>query len=154
MNTNSKLEAGHSNATDFLRALIILAFGCGIGLATNALREKPLAILDPKGPGALPEEPRIGVETLRELLSGKTPPLILDARSSGNFNAGHAAGAINVPEHDFLEYYNDRNLGVELQSAPMVVVMCDSVDCPSADRVAKMLRELHVPNVRVLQDGW
>src|SRR5258708_31215056 len=127
--------------------------GSAVGITAYALKEKPVAIFDPSGPGAVPDEPRISIENLKELLGNKSSLLILDARSAGNFKHGHAPDAVNVPEQDFVSFYNDRNLAVIVQAAQNVVVMCNNSECPSADRVAKVLRQFGHSNVRVLRDG-
>jgi len=153
MEASPKFGIQNLKSNDFFRALIIVAAGSAIGLTTNAFKEKPVAIFDPNGPGAIPDEPRISIENLKELLASKSSLLILDARSAG-FTQGHAPGAVNVPEQEFVSFYNDRNLAVIVQAAQNVVVMCNNSECPSADRVAKVLRQFGHSNVRVLRDGW
>jgi rhodanese-related sulfurtransferase len=151
-NPKSKIE--NQKLHDFFRALIIVAAASAIGLSTNALKEKPVAILDPNGPGAIPEEPRISIETFKDMLAGKNLPLILDARSAGDYRSAHPPGAINVPEADFVTFYNDHSLSAIIQASQNVVVLCNDAQCPAADRVAKILRQMGHTNVRVLYDGW
>ena len=34
------------------------------------------------------------------------------------------------------------------------MLICESDDCLTADRTAKLLKDLHYPNVRVFYGGW
>ena len=139
---------------DLLRAGTILLGSCVIGLAVNAGRPAPLAIFDPHGPGALPDEPHISLDAFKELVHLQKYYILLDVRPDDTFAHGHAPAAVHVPETSFLESYQQQNLASLLKTAGVVVVLCDSSECPSADRAAKDLRELGHTNVRVLEDGW
>lgn len=139
---------------EFLRATIIVAVAGALGLTVNAIKEKPLAVLDANGPGAFPEEPRVLPAQLKEWLNSKKTVLILDVRNDDNYNLGHAPQSIHAPEPQFDESYHAQNLETILRAADEVVVLCDSSECPAADRIAKSLREMGHKNINVLQDGW
>ena len=139
---------------EFVRAGIIVAAACALGLAVNAVKAKPLAVLDPNGPGAIPNEPRVSPVQLKEWLNSKKNVLLLDVRNDDNYNLGHAPQSIHAPEPQFEENYRDQNLATILKAADEVVVLCDSSECPAADRIAKNLQDIGHTNVRVLQDGW
>jgi len=126
-----------------------------LALILNALSDKPVPLLDKNGPGAPPERaPRITIAALKDELAAHKVILLLDVRHVETFQAAHPAQAKNAPAEEFLEYYNTLNLAMLLRAAEEVVVLCDSEQCPSADRVAKMLHTFKHDNVRVLQDGW
>lgn len=138
-----------------LRALAILAAAALLALATNAFSDKPVPLLAPDGPGAPPERaPRISIDALKSALASQRALLLLDVRRPEIYAAAHPAGAKNAPAEEFLEAYTRLNLSTLLRAAEDVVLLCDSAQCPAADRVAKTLRTFKHDNVRVLQDGW
>ena len=138
-----------------IQALGILIASAILGLAVNALSDKPVPLFDKKGPGAPPERAtRMSVSNLKEALDAKKAILLLDVRHPDKFQTAHPTGAKNAPAEEFLEYYSKLNLANLLRAAEEVIVLCDSEQCPSADRVAKTLRTFKHENVNVLQDGW
>lgn len=139
---------------ELLRAAIIIAAAGTLGLTLNAFKDKPLAVFDANGPGAIPDEPRVTPAQLKEWLNSKKTVLLLDVRNDDNYNLGHAPQSIRAPEPQFDESYHAQNLETILRAADNVVVLCDSSECPAADRIAKSLREMGHKNVSVLQDGW
>ena len=143
--------------TEGLRAAAVVVFSAGLALATNGLSSYPVPLLAADGPGALPERAqRIGAEEYRKLLAAQKALLLLDVRSKEAWgeSAGHAAGALHAPFDDFAAYYARLNLDSKLLEAEEVVLICESDDCLSADRTAKLLKDLHYPNVRVFYGGW
>jgi len=140
---------------DLLRCVVVLAVSSSLGLLTNAFARRPVPLLDSSGPGAWPERaPRVSVEQLQEELSAGRVLLIVDVRNDVPFRAGHPAGAVHVPASEFVRGYRELGLSRVLEAADGVVVMCDSAECPSGDRVARILSDLGHGNVRVLQGGW
>ena len=139
---------------DFARAGVIVIAAAALGLTVNAFKARPLTILDANGPGAIPTEPRIAPAQLADLLNTQKSVLLLDVRNDDTYLMGHAPQALHVPEPQFDAYYREQNLAAMLRASDDVVVLCDSSECPSADRIAKTLRELGHANVRVLRDGW
>jgi len=141
--------------TDFLRAAAVVFFSAMLALATNYCCAYPVPLLASDGPGALPERAeRIGVEEFKKLVASQKAVLLLDVRRDEVFNAGHAAGSLHTPFEDFAAQYERLNLDAKLQAADEVVLICESDDCLTADRAAKLLKDLHYPNVRVFYGGW
>jgi len=141
--------------TECLRVLAVAAFSTVLALAVNFLSAYPVPLLASDGPGALPERAeRIGAAAFKELLAAQPAVLILDVRRAEAFQAGHAAGALHVPFDDFPAQYERLNLDARLQGAAETVLICESDDCLSADRFAKLLKELQYPHVRVFYGGW
>ncbi|HYG77313.1 MAG TPA: rhodanese-like domain-containing protein [Planctomycetota bacterium] len=142
-------------STELLRVGVILLAAGVLGLATNALSDKPVPLLSKNGPGAPPQRARrMSAETLKKSFEAGRPIIILDVRSADKFAAGHAQNARNAPAAEFIDYYGRLNLSTLLLAAEDVVLLCEGDLCPSADRVAKQLNELGHKNVHVLQDGW
>jgi 3-mercaptopyruvate sulfurtransferase SseA len=150
--SSSSEKAGWS--LELFRALILLLAASLLALTLNALSDKPVPLLARDGPGALPERaPRVTIAELKDLLT-KRVVLLLDVRHADVFESAHPALAKNAPAEEFMEYYNKLGMATLLPAAQDVIVLCDSEQCPSADRVAKFLRGFKHDNVRVLQDGW
>ena len=141
--------------TECRRALAAVALSAVLALGTNFLSADPVPLLAADGPGALPERAeRISAAGFKELLASQKAVLLLDVRRDEAFSAGHAAGALHAPFDDFPARYERLNLDSRLLAADEVVLICESDDCLSADRVAKLLKELQYSNVRVFYGGW
>jgi len=137
------------------RVLAIAAAASILGLITNALNEKPVPLFVRDGPGAPPERARrMSAVSLKAALSDGRVILILDVRGEDAFAAGHPQFALNAPATNFIDHYAKLNLSTLLLAAEDIVLLCESDQCPSADRAAKQLAELGHKNTHVLQDGW
>ena len=138
-----------------LRSVAVVAVSAAVALGLNCLTAKPVPLLASDGPGSLPERAlRINVEDLRTLLASGRAVLLLDVRRDEPFQAGHAVGALPAPADDFAAHYQNLNLSTRLLAAEDIILVCESDDCPSADRVAKFLKDLQHANVRVIYGGW
>ncbi|MCZ7644803.1 MAG: rhodanese-like domain-containing protein [Planctomycetota bacterium] len=137
---------------DLLRALALVALAGVLGLATNALSSRPVPILDPSGPGRVAEgAPRIEpAEYAAEATRGGV--LLLDARAERLHAQGRPSGSVAVTPEDLDARMPE--LMLYLQSARLVVVLCDSAQCMSADRVVEMLEARGYPGAKVFAGGW
>jgi rhodanese-related sulfurtransferase len=83
---------------------------------------------------------------LRDRLGGEAPPLVIDVRTPPEFQAGHVAGAVNIP----LAQVPARAPALAEEGRPIVVV------CQHGGRArqgAGLLRGHGVREVSVLQGG-
>ena len=150
-----KTIAGESWRGDILRTCAIFACSALLGLAINAFSSRPVPILSAGGPGAWPERaPRLTLDSLRTALASSQTILILDLRSNGAFETCHPKSALNTPVDRFLEHFGRLNLESLLRVIDTVVLLCESGNCPSADRTAKTLKDLGYSQVSVLEGGW
>jgi len=141
--------------TECLRAAAVVAVSALLGLAVNLLSSRPVPLLASDGPGALPERAeRIAAAALQELLASQKAVLLLDVRRETVFAAAHPTGAVSAPSDGFEAHYQRLDLSNRLLAFEEIVLVCESDDCPSADRVAKFLKELQHTHVRVLYGGW
>jgi rhodanese-related sulfurtransferase len=149
----SDISAGNSSwRGDMLRALAIFALAALLGFSINALRRKPVPVVSNRGPGAVPEKSdRATVEQLKQWLSGGST-VLLDVRKEDVFRSAHPLGAVNLPADDFMRYYG--SVAALLAAAERVVLLCESDQCPLADRVAARLKSLEHRAVWVLDGGW
>jgi len=81
-----------SDGNELEAAELLAAVGLGVrgflggGMSAWRAEERPVARIEPIGPG-----------DLAELLAGEEPPLVLDVRSAGEYREGHIAGSLHIP---------------------------------------------------------
>jgi rhodanese-related sulfurtransferase len=134
---------------------MIVAASTALGLCVNYMGERPVPLLARDGPGAQPERaPRISLEALQTAMKAGRPILLLDVRREESFKLAHPLGGMNAPAEEFITHYERLNLATMLLAAETVVLVCESDQCPTGDRVSKLLSEVGHRNVKVLQGGW
>jgi rhodanese-related sulfurtransferase len=140
---------------DLRRLGILVAASTALGLLVNALSATPVPLASADGPGAWQDlAERVTVSELGTMLTGGRGFLLLDVRGADAFQRSRSPKALNVPAPEFMERYGRPGLASLLKAADGIVVLCDSEACPSADRVARQLKDLGFRDVRVLQGGW
>lgn len=140
---------------DFARAAAILAVSSLLALSTNALFARPVPLFSLDGPGAWPERaPRLSVAALESAVRERRAILVLDVRREEAFLAAHPAMALNAPYERFMERYGSLGLGPLVKAAETVVLLCESSECPTADRAALLLKHSGHSNIHVLEGGW
>jgi rhodanese-related sulfurtransferase len=140
---------------DFLRAAAIVGVSAALGLLANAFSARPVPVFSSQGPGTWPDRaPRVTVEEVRAAYRDNLFVAILDVRDEAEFRKGHPEAAYHTPYESFSEALNRQSLGAMLKAARLVVLVCESENCSTADRAAEILNDtLGVP-ARVLEGGW
>lgn len=140
------------------KAIILLLASAGGGIIFNAL--SPLGLFAAEAPtkgiveAFFPAEVReIDKNEARELLS-QNASVFVDARYTPDYEAGHIAGAINVP----IDIPDSRVLQLLMRSVDKtsrIVIYCQSRTCPFASVTAQRLM-LHAGyhNVYIYKGGW
>ena len=136
--------------------LIVLVVGTVIGLGLGAVRGFP-SVTKKEVTGVcespVPSQPDIvwiHQKEARELF-GKPSITFVDARSSAQYRAGHISGALHAPVDDGTV---DHAVVEMLRSFATVIAYCDtSSDCARSSRLAALLAQAGIPNVRVLEGG-
>jgi len=67
--------------------------------------------------------------------------LLVDARSTSEFQIEHLPGALNVPVDNGPEYLTEASERLR-RDARAIVVYCSGVSCDDADRLAEQIRDL------------
>jgi rhodanese-related sulfurtransferase len=149
----------HLEVRILLQALLLAAAGAGAGLVLNPLSPRPARLTEPvrsaaeaaavcKLPGAGPVAPRIGVGEAVPMCIACTAAFV-DARTAGEYAAGHVSGAIHVaPGQLPLEAL------LHLEKFRTVVVYDGDLAAPQAEAVAGLLRARGMTDVRVLGGSW
>jgi len=141
------------SARDLVRALCILALAASLGLILNTQKKHPVPVLDAAGPGALPDRaPRIAAKELQGM--SRTTAMLIDIREDEAARKGRPKGSFHAPMSRFIETLTEQDLIPRMNAADIVVLVCESADCPLADRAYKLLEPLKLANLRVLDGGW
>ncbi len=156
-----------------LGGVVVMAAATAIGVAQNALRERPIRLIpsasvpapaatNAPAPGsaesaagesgtAAQQPGELDAAALRARIDAGNVS-ILDARAPDAFAEGHIPGAINIP-YDQLPRYLDT-----LQSLVMpeddVVAYCWGPGCDFSDQLATELRMMGYTRVSVFKGGW
>ena len=132
------------------RVVLILAVGCGLGLLSNAISPKGIALVTPPKKVPQPDE-FISLQKAHELWNGGGA-FFLDARQPADFEAGHIGNALNLPVEEFGEYFPK----VAAMFAPdsELVVYCDGPECELSHRLVSQLQQLGYTRIHILFNGW
>lgn len=87
-----------------------------------------------------------------ELLWRRETTLFLDVRSASDYEFGHIAGAVSLPEEEFQKRFDE--LKPRLQRAETIVVYCKSIDCGKSFWSAVRLCDEGLLQTKIYQEGW
>jgi len=87
-----------------------------------------------------------------KLILASDPHLLLDARSTESYQAGHLPGAINLPAYEFDDFYPL----IRSQFTPnlTIIVYCSSASCQDADLLAEKLQGQQITNILLYRNGF
>jgi rhodanese-related sulfurtransferase len=95
----------------------------------------------------------IGLDEFRPLVEGKRA-LVLDARPSVYYDAGHIPEALNLSRENFAADYHRLRPILDKAKDKFIVVYCSGGDCHDSRLVASALISLGFSNVKVFTGGW
>jgi len=150
-----------------------------LGIASNALREKPLPLVyqTPKErlrasiqkiaptlqalpgqplnrePGTVEPHPEIEPQQAGSLV-GDPSVLFLDARTYKLYKAGHIPGALSAPRKQFHELLPGIFPRLVSDKVRLIVIYCSGGDCDDSRTIAEILAEMNLNEIRVLKGGW
>jgi rhodanese-related sulfurtransferase len=113
-------------------------------------RERP-APSPPTEPWAVADIPLLHTEEA-EALWHQPATLFVDVRSPADYEVGHVAGAVNLPEEEFEARLP--SLLLRMEQAGAVVVYCKSVDCGKSLWAALRLRQRGLTQTKIYPGGW
>jgi rhodanese-related sulfurtransferase len=121
----------------FLQMAALVAVGSLVGLTYNALAPNGLPLRG--GTAARLAQEGARMMSLQEVRYYLQQPgtVIVDARSSEEFELGHIPRALNVPADNFAPYY--AKVAPELQKAKLIIVYCSGGSCGTSEELAKEL---------------
>lgn len=132
------------------RAALIVALGVILGLVSNAVVPKSIPLITPPKKAHQPEE-YIPLQKAHELWGGGAA-VFLDARKPADFEAGHIAQALNLPQEEFEEYFP--KLAPMLAPDSPAIVYCDGTECELSHRLADQLKQQGFTDIHILFNGW
>lgn len=136
------------------RAFVIVIASALLGLAVNAVRPDGLPLVQAAQQSIATAAPAGGEISVQDaammLLSGRA--VFLDARSVGEYVAGHIKGAISAPVDDYESVKSQVKAAAAGKQA--VITYCDGMFCPLSQELADRVRADGIENVRVLKNGW
>ncbi len=146
-----------------MQIVVIAIAAIAAGLIRNQLSPQPLPLLHlsqsqvAAGPTTEDLEqfaarfPEVDAEMVQQL--AETPGVIvIDARSTGEYAAGHIPGAINLPVASFAESLP--TLRERLHKASEVILYCSSRDCHDSLLLGKHLHEAGIIHLMLFRGGW
>ena len=132
------------------RALAIVFFGIGAGLAGNQISPRGLPLITPHRQ-AQKVEAFIALDQAKQLWY-RGGALFLDAREPADYAAGHIGNALNLPAQSFAQHFGE--IAPMLTRESPLVLYCDGPECDLSQRLAENLRQLGYTNTRLLFNGW
>lgn len=158
--------------TSFLKELAggiaLMVVASLVGIAVNAVRPNGVALIqqgqavstavhtqaDSTAAAADSTAPREGVvslEQMKQMVDSGTI-VVIDARSTEEYEQGHIPGSINIP-HDRIPEFMDV-LNSEVSTDAQIVCYCRSFTCDFSDLLATELKVIGYQNVQVFSGGW
>ena len=131
------------------RALLIVVLGILCGLLSNSITPKGIPLVTP--PKKVPKADEYLPLAKAHELWGGGEAFFLDARKPEDFEFGHIANALNLPEEQFQEHFP--RLAPMLAPTSPIVVYCDGTQCELSHRLADQLRQQGYTNVHILHNG-
>lgn len=78
--------------------------------------------------------------------------IFLDARPASEYESGHIQGALNLPWQEFDDYFDQ--VWQNIPENKTVIAYCDGETCELSKDLARALKGMGIPDVRVLVNGW
>ena len=132
------------------RALGIVLFGSGIGLAGNQISPRGLPLITPLKP-VQKAESFLSLDRAKQLWRSGAA-VFLDAREPADYAAGHIGNALSLPAQSFAQHFGE--IEPMLTPATELVLYCDGPECELSHRLRASLRQLGYTNTHLLLNGW
>lgn len=131
------------------QAGIIILFSCATGFIAKSVTHASASPAWASSAGR--DFALISFEQLKDRLN-QHRGIIIDARHTEDFDAGHIEGAINIPV-DMSEGERRRVLASVSKETP-VAIYCQSSGCPYSGEVAAMLETDGYQSLSIFRGGW
>jgi 3-mercaptopyruvate sulfurtransferase SseA len=146
--------------------IAVMVVATAVGVAVNAARPNGVALIqkgaavetvhhgevDTTATEAPPlAEGAISLEEMKQQFDAGTA-VIIDARSTEEYEEGHLPGAINIPHDRLPEFMN--TLTGEVSMDAHVICYCRSLTCDFSDLLATEMKIIGYQDVSVFSGGW
>ncbi|MBF0210619.1 MAG: rhodanese-like domain-containing protein [Desulfamplus sp.] len=94
-----------------------------------------------------------------KVLFEQNQALFLDARPKDQYDEGHIAGALSLPQQEAESYFMEVAIELEasqvdINGSKLIITYCDGDTCQLSHELALFLKEMGFNNVKVLVNGW
>ncbi len=159
---------GQAIVRDLGAVIVVVILSLAAGVLINRLSSQPLPIvyqtpeqrLDAEltslvkvPPFQIAPAATLGLAQFRAAVENRSA-LILDARPSAFFKAGHVPGALNLARDNFAQDYHHLSGVLKPAEDKPVIVYCSGGTCHDSRLVANALLSLGFSDVRVFTGGW
>ncbi len=78
--------------------------------------------------------------------------VVIDARSTYEFEDGHVAHAVNLPAGEFAAHIDEVEQMIGRDQ--LIIIYCSSASCEAGDMVYELLADRGFSNMRIYRPGW
>jgi rhodanese-related sulfurtransferase len=136
---------------NFARILSVCVVLSAYSSWSLAVRQREHKEADPSNPEPVAGIPLLGLKAAEELWHDRST-LFVDVRSATDYEFGHIAGAVSLPDEEFEQRFGE--LKPRLERAEAIVVYCKSVDCGKSLWCALRLRDAGLLQTKIYPYGW
>ena len=136
---------------NFVRILTVCLVLSAYSSWSLAVRERQRKGSEPSHADAVAGIPLLGLSDAEALWRDRST-LFIDVRSAADYDYGHIAGAINMPDEEFEQRFPE--LKPRLERAGNIVVYCKSADCGKSLWSALRLRDAGLLQTKIYPYGW
>jgi len=133
-----------------LQAALLVVVGALAGAVFNTVRHEGLPwsskVPAPGAEGAVPSVS--AADAWREYRKGLVQ--FIDARSAGEYEAGHLPGALSLP----VEQTGELADRVRIPAGRTAVIYCSDPACPKSAQLASLLSKRGLTGLKVMPEGW
>ncbi len=134
----------------FKQASYILIISVILGLVVNAFSSNPLSFIRPLDTRETEYVPLNADDVMKHIEEGSA--IIVDARETKYFEEGRLPGAINLPAHQFGEYFAE--IGESLPRDYPLIIYCQGSPCDESLDVLENLKLLEFEKLYLYPGGW
>jgi rhodanese-related sulfurtransferase len=159
------LNSMNSFLREIAGGIVVMVVAAVVGVAVNAARPDGIALIqkgavvstaqhgevDSTAAPAPLAEGAISVEEMKQIFDAGTA-VILDARSTEEYEEGHIPGSINIPHDRIPEFVGVLNS--EVSTDAHIVCYCRSPTCEFSDLLATELKVIGYQDVSIFSGGW
>jgi rhodanese-related sulfurtransferase len=135
----------------FCKIFVLIAALAGYSSWLMAMRGRQQSDLPLPAGQEIAGIPLIALDQARALWQ-EPATLFLDVRSAADYEVGHIAGAINLPDEEFAQRF--AGFRPRFERARTIVVYCKSKDCGKSLWTALRLRNEGLLQTRIYPYGW
>jgi rhodanese-related sulfurtransferase len=144
--------------------IVVMVVAAAVGVAVNVARPDGIPLIQKGAVVATAQHGEVDSTTTAQLAEGAISvgqmkaifdagtSVIIDARSTEEYEEGHIPGSINIPHDRIPEFMNV--LSGEVSNDAHIVCYCKSPSCDFSDLLATELKVIGYTDVSIFSGGW